>query len=102
MQLGWSYGGGQPELIRPHVYIVQRVGAFLVLHHADSCVVGSWGNITHKPLGCIQDKRPGGIVMIPSAAFLREGEVYLRGEPILLQGSPKEDSQREERTCWVY
>ena len=55
-----------------------------------------WGSRTHRPSGCKQDKRPGGIPMIPSVAFLGEGEVYLRGEPILLQEWPEEDSQREE------
>ena len=34
--------------------------------------------------------------MIPSVASLGEGEVYLRGEPILLQEWPEGDSQREE------
>ena len=34
--------------------------------------------------------------MIPSVAFLGEGEVYLRGEPILLHEWPEGDSQREE------
>ena len=33
-QLGWSYGDGHPRLIRSHGYLVQHVGAFLVLHCA--------------------------------------------------------------------
>ena len=33
-QLGWSYGGGNLGLIRPHGYLVRRVGVFLVLHGA--------------------------------------------------------------------
>ena len=32
-QLGWSYGGGNLGVVRPHGYLVQRVGAFLVLRH---------------------------------------------------------------------
>ena len=49
-----------------------------------------------------QDKRPGGIPMIPSVAFLGEGEMYLWGEPILLQKWAKGDSQREEGLSEVY
>ena len=51
---------------------------------------------THRPLGCKQDKRPRGIPMIPSVAFLGEREVYLRGEPVLLQEWPEGDTQLEE------
>ena len=40
--------------------------------------------------------------MIASVAFLAEGEVYLRGEPILLQEWPEGDSQREEGMSGVY
>ena len=64
--------------------------------------MGGWGNRTHRPLGCKQDKRLGGIPTIPSVAFLGEGEVYLRGEPILLQEWPEGDSQREEGMSGVY
>ena len=46
--------------------------------------MGGWGTRTHRPLGCKQDEWPGDIPMIPSYAFLREGEVYLWGEGILL------------------
>ena len=35
-QLRWSYGGGHPRLNRPHGYLVQRMGAFLVLHFAEN------------------------------------------------------------------
>ena len=35
--LRWSYGGGNPGLIRPNGYRVERVGAFLVLHCAAYC-----------------------------------------------------------------
>ena len=52
-------------------------------------MVGGWGNRTHRPLGCKQDERPGGIPMIPNVAFLGEGEVYLGGEPILLHEWPE-------------
>ena len=48
-------------------------------------MVGGWGNRNHRPLGCKQDKRPAGILMTPSVAFVGEGEVYLREEPILLR-----------------
>ena len=34
-QFGCSYGGGNLGLIRPHGYLVNRVGAFLVLHCGD-------------------------------------------------------------------
>ena len=40
--------------------------------------------------------------MIPSVAFLGEGGVYLRGEPILLQEWPEGDSQREEGMSGKY
>ena len=59
-------------------------------------MVGGWGNRTHRPLGSKQDKRPGGIPMIRSVAFLSEEEVYLRGKPLLLQQWPEGDSQRGE------
>ena len=65
-------------------------------------MVGSSGNRIHGPLRCKQDKRPGGVPMIPSVAYLGEGEVYLRGEPIFLQERPKGDSEREEGICGVY
>ena len=58
--------------------------------------MGTWGSRTHRALGCKQAKGPGSILMIPSVAFLAEGEVYLRKEPLLLQGWPEGDSQREE------
>ena len=64
--------------------------------------MGGWGSRTHRPLGCTQEKRPGGIPMIPSVAFLAEGQVYLRGEPILLQEWPEGDSQQEEGTSGKY
>ena len=35
-QLRWSYGDGHPGLNRPHGYLVQRVGPFLVLHCAQN------------------------------------------------------------------
>ena len=59
-------------------------------------MVGGWGNRTHRPLDCKQDKRPGGIPMIPSVASLGEGEVYLRGEPIVLQEWPEGDSRLQK------
>ena len=65
-------------------------------------MVGGWGNRTHRPLCCKQDKRPGGILKIPSVAFLRSGEVYHQGEPILLQDWPEGDSQREEGMSGLY
>ena len=37
-----------------------------------------------------------------SVALLAEGEVYLRGEPILLQEWPEGDFQREEGMSRVY
>ena len=40
--------------------------------------------------------------MIPSVAFLGEGEVYPQGEPILLQEWPEGDSQREEQIFGKY
>ena len=40
--------------------------------------------------------------MIPSFAFLAEGEVYLWGEPILLQQWPEGESEREEGMSGVY
>ena len=64
--------------------------------------MGGWGNRIYRPLGCKQDKWLGGIPMIPSVAFLCEGEVYLQGKPILLQEWPEEDSQREEGMSGVY
>ena len=68
----------------------------------DDGTVGGWGNWTHRPLGCKQDKRLGGIPMIPNVAFLGEGEGYLRGVPILLQEWPEGDSQREEQMSRAY
>ena len=65
-------------------------------------MVGGWGNRTHRPLGCKQDKRPGGILLISGVASLGGGEVYLRGETILLQEWPEGDSQREEGMSGVY
>ena len=62
----------------------------------DDGTVGGWGSRMQRPFGCKQDKPPGGILMIPMVAFLGEGEVYLWGEPILLQEWPRGDSQREE------
>ena len=35
-ELRWSYGGGHPGLNQPHGYLVQCVGAFLVLHCAEN------------------------------------------------------------------
>ena len=35
-ELRWWYGGGHSGLNQPHGYLVQRVGAFLVLHFADN------------------------------------------------------------------
>ena len=101
-QLGWSYGGGTPGPIRSHGDLVHRVGAFLVLHFADYCMVGGWSNRTHRPLGCNHNRRAGGIPMIRSVAFLGEGEVYLRGKPILLQQWPEGDCQQEEVVSGVY
>ena len=68
------------------------------------CVVGGWGNRTHRPSGCKQDTRPGGVATILNVASpkLGQGEVFLRGGPILLQEWPKGDSQREERVSRVY
>ena len=60
------------------------------------------GNRNHRPFGWEQDRRPGGIPMILSLAFLDEGKVYLRGETILLQEWPKGDSQCEEGMSGVY
>ena len=65
-------------------------------------MVGGWGNRTHRPLSCKQGKRPGGTPMIPSVASLADGEVYFRGEPILLQDWLKGDSQRGEGMSGVY
>ena len=59
-------------------------------------MLGGLSHRTHGPLGCRHDKRPGGIPVILSIAFLGEGELYLRGEPTLRQEWPKGDSQREE------
>ena len=64
--------------------------------------MGGWGNRTHRLLTCKKDKRPSVIPMIPSVAFLGEGEAYLRREPILLQEWPEGGSQREEGMCWLY
>ena len=64
--------------------------------------MGGWGNRTHRPLGCKQDKQPGGIPMIPCVAFCGGGEVYLPGERILLQEWPEGDSQREERMSGLW
>ena len=33
-QLGWSCGAGNLQLMRPNGYLLQRIGAFLVLHCA--------------------------------------------------------------------
>ena len=41
--------------------------------------MGGWGNRTHRPLSCEQDKPTGGISMIPSVEFLIEAEAYLQG-----------------------
>ena len=101
-QLGWSYGEGNLGLIRPHGYLVPRLGAFLVLHCAHQCMVGGQGSSTPRPLGCNHDKRLGGIAMIPSVAFLSDGEVYLWREPILLQEWPEGDSQRGEAMFGKY
>ena len=40
--------------------------------------------------------------MIPGVAFLGDGKVYLRGDPILLQEQPEGDSQREKGVSGVY
>ena len=40
--------------------------------------------------------------MTPSAASLGEGEVYPRGEAILMQEWPEEDSQQEVWMCGWY
>ena len=61
-----------------------------------------WSSRTQQPLGCKQDMPPGGILLIPSVAFLGEGEVYLWGEPILRQEWPGGDSQREEGMSGKY
>ena len=65
-------------------------------------MLGGWGSRTHRPLSCKQDKRPGGILMIPSVALLSEREVYLWGEPILVQEWLTRDSQRKEGMSWKY
>ena len=65
-------------------------------------MVGGWGSRAHQPLGSKQDKRPGGIPMIPSVAFLSEGEVYLREDPTLLQEWPEGDLQWEEGMSGKY
>ena len=57
--------------------------------------MGGWGSRTHRPLGCKHDKRPGRILMILSVVFLGEGEVYLQGEPILLQEWPEGDFEHD-------
>ena len=64
--------------------------------------MGGWDNGTHGPLGCKHDKRPGGIRMIPIVALLGEGEVYLRGEPILPQQWPEGDSKQGEGMYGAY
>ena len=97
LQLGWSDGGGNPGLNRPNGYVVQHLGTFLVLGLADYCTAGGCGSRTHLPLGCKPDKRPGAILMNPSVAFFGEGELYLLGEPILLQELTKGDSQRKKK-----
>ena len=35
-KFGWSYGGGDPGVNQPQGYLVQRVGAFLVLDCAEN------------------------------------------------------------------
>ena len=40
--------------------------------------------------------------MIRSFAFLGKGEVYLRGEPVILQDWPEGDSQPEEGMSGLY
>ena len=42
------------------------------------------------------------VLMTPSVAFLHEGEVYLRGEPILLQEWPEGDSLQGEGVSGYY
>ena len=59
-------------------------------------MAGDWGSRSHQPLCRKQDKRPCRIPIIPNVAFLGDGEVYLRGEPIHLQKWPEDGSQREE------
>ena len=65
-------------------------------------MAGGWGNKTHRPLGCKHNKRPGGIPIILGVAFVGEEEVYLWGEPLLLQQWPEGDSQRKEGMSGVY
>ena len=65
-------------------------------------MVGGWDSSTHRPVGRKHDKRPGDILMIPCVAFLGEGEVYLWGEPILLQEWPEGDSHQEEGVSGRY
>ena len=43
--------------------------------------MGGPGNRTHRPLGCRQDKRPGGIPMILSVALHAEGSVQANRRP---------------------
>ena len=64
--------------------------------------MGGWGSRTPQPLGCKQDKWPVGVLIIPSVAFLIEGEVHLQGKPILLQELPEGDSQQEEGMSGKY
>ena len=64
--------------------------------------MGGWGNRTHRSLGCKQDKRSGGILMNASVPFLGDGQLYLRGEPVLLHKWSEGDSQREEGMSGVY
>ena len=65
-------------------------------------MIGDWGNSTQQPWGWKQDKRPGGIPVVCSVAFLGKGGVYLQEEPILLQEWPEGDSRREEGMFGVY
>ena len=93
---------GTPGLIRPHGYLVQRVGAFLVLHCADGCGMGGWGNRTHRPLGCKQNKQPGGVPMILSvaSALVRGKCTSGRSQPSCRSG-PKE-TPNGRRGCLRY
>ena len=53
-------------------------------------MLGGWANSTCQPLDCKRDKRPAGIPMIFSVAFLGEGEVYLLGSLYSCRSGPKE------------
>ena len=64
--------------------------------------MGGWGGSSHRPLDCKQDTRRGGFSMIPGVAFLGEGQVYLRGEPTLVQEWPEGDYKREEGMSGKY